>query len=114
MSELFEFTCDNCGMDVYYESGECAHDHCPQCRWSVHNTFGYKDEVPCGALMEPDEPFDMNGYSMMWLSCLGCGFRQFAPAGYIRQPFDFDFSWPFRVMNEHPRGFKTYLPKGAF
>jgi hypothetical protein len=102
-------------MDVYYERGECAHNHCPQCRWSVHITFGYADREPCGSPMRPDEPYQLNGEAHFWSYCTGCTFALLHPTRYIARPEDYDFDYLWNVMRQQPLGFKVYeLPKGAF
>jgi RNHCP domain len=80
-----EFTCANCGANVPWLHVKCdgytiLHNVCPECLWSVHNTFGADvGRPPCGAMMR-GVPI---GDKEVMLRCLGCGYMQRGPVDPI-------------------------------
>jgi hypothetical protein len=91
---VVEFECLNCKQFVMFQLGDCAHDHCPYCNFSLHCVFGYTDLKPCGSLMTPtDAGFSSYGEPILKLTCQGCEFVRLTPYAYIQKAEDFDFTW---------------------
>lgn len=79
---FYEFTCESCGTRISKPSTAFDHDHCPECMYSKHVSFGFADQAPCMGLMKPHAPFDKEPGIGMWV-CEGCDYAYRNPLEYV-------------------------------